>query len=153
MIIKFSISLRIILDFKGHLRLEYYSGFWIWTPLPKWLHVFPSRPEELDHLSKVTKFCNEPCEVSQRVLSVVSEQFSCWQKTRLLCQKDLFDQTTVSFWIFHIFQAITVHSFHNPFLSGLINNCHITTLGLPRPTSCRVLNLASVLIVHSLTLR
>ena len=37
--IELFIILHVILDFKGHLRLEYYSGFCMWETFAKWNHT------------------------------------------------------------------------------------------------------------------
>lgn len=80
---EFSIISHVILDFKSHLRLEYYSSFCIWIFWPKWnqtaypiLDICSSRPEELIHIVNLTKFYNKPCEVSQYMLSAVNDSHS-----------------------------------------------------------------------------
>ena len=90
------------------------------------LNACVARSEELIHLAKVTQFCNKPREVGQCVLSALNDSHAgrrpgCFARrvpsTRPQCQ-----------FLSEYFQSITVHFFHNPFLSGLITSCHTTAI-------------------------
>lgn len=122
----FSIILHVTLDFKNHLRLEYYSGFCIWVSFPKWYQgasltfealVHPDQkslfilPRSQNSITNHVKQANVCCQ--QWLIFTLAENLAAWPKGFFQPDHSASLQSTFS----SLLQCIL---FPTPFLSSLI---------------------------------